>query len=62
MIKKDLLYEGKAKQLYETSEPNILWVTYKDQATAGNGARKEAIAGKGQLNNQITSMIFKKLK
>lgn len=62
MIKRDLLYEGKAKQLYETSEPNILWVTYKDQATAGNGAKKEAIAGKGQLNNQITSMIFKKLK
>lgn len=62
MDKKGLLYEGKAKQLFETTDPNVLWVTYKNQATAGNGAKKETIAGKGQLNNQITSLIFEKLK
>ncbi|MCC5895409.1 MAG: phosphoribosylaminoimidazolesuccinocarboxamide synthase [Alkalibacterium sp.] len=62
MEKRGLLYEGKAKQLFETTEPDVLWVTYKNQATAGNGAKKETIAGKGQLNNQITSLIFEKLK
>jgi phosphoribosylaminoimidazole-succinocarboxamide synthase len=60
--KKGLLYEGKAKQLFETTEPNVLWVTYKNQATAGNGVKKANIAGKGELNNQITSKIFKELK
>ncbi|PRY83179.1 phosphoribosylaminoimidazolesuccinocarboxamide synthase [Alkalibacterium olivapovliticus] len=62
MEKRELLYEGKAKQLFETTEPDVLWVTYKNQATAGNGAKKEMIAGKGQLNNQITSLLFEKLK
>lgn len=62
MKKRGLLYEGKAKQLFETSEPDVLWVVYKNQATAGNGAKKESIAGKGELNNQITSLIFEKLK
>ncbi|MFO8069129.1 MAG: phosphoribosylaminoimidazolesuccinocarboxamide synthase [Alkalibacterium sp.] len=62
MEKRGLLYEGKAKQLFETTEPDVLWVTYKNQATAGNGAKKETIAGKGELNNQITSLIFEKLK
>lgn len=58
----ELIYEGKAKELYETDEPDILWVKYKNQATAGNGAKKENITGKGKLNNQITSMLFEKLK
>ncbi len=62
MEKRGLLYEGKAKQLFETTEPNVLWVVYKNQATAGNGAKKENIADKGELNNQITSLIFEKLK
>ncbi|WP_423190155.1 phosphoribosylaminoimidazolesuccinocarboxamide synthase [Alkalibacterium sp. f15] len=62
MEKRGILYEGKAKQLFETTEPDVLWVTYKNQATAGNGAKKETIAGKGELNNQITSLIFEKLK
>jgi len=62
MEKKGLLYEGKAKQLFETTEPDMLWVVYKNQATAGNGAKKESIAGKAELNNQITSLIFEKLK
>lgn len=57
-----LLYEGKAKELYETNDSNLLWVTYKNQATAGNGAKKEMIEGKGRLNNKITSRIFENLK
>lgn len=59
---KELLYEGKAKELYETDDPDTLWVKYKNQATAGNGAKKETIEGKGKLNNQITSLLFEKLK
>ncbi|MFC6464038.1 phosphoribosylaminoimidazolesuccinocarboxamide synthase [Marinilactibacillus sp. GCM10026970] len=62
MEKLALLYEGKAKELYKTDDPELLWVAYKNQATAGNGAKKEIIAGKGRLNNQITSRIFEKLK
>lgn len=62
MEKGKLLYEGKAKQLFETNEAGVLWVSYKDQATAGNGAKKEAISGKGQLNNQITGRVFEQLQ
>lgn len=61
MEKRELLYQGKAKKLYATDDPDILWVEYMNQATAGNGAKKEQIAGKGQLNNTITSLIFKLL-
>ncbi|MCC5889819.1 MAG: phosphoribosylaminoimidazolesuccinocarboxamide synthase [Alkalibacterium sp.] len=61
MDKGHLLYEGKAKALYSIPEQNWLWVEYKDQATAGNGERKESISGKGQLNNLITSVIFEYL-
>ncbi|WP_226528704.1 phosphoribosylaminoimidazolesuccinocarboxamide synthase [Metabacillus niabensis] len=59
--KLELLYEGKAKQIYKTNEPNILWVSYKDSATAFNGVKKEEITGKGRLNNEITTLIFEKL-
>ena len=49
----------KAKQkLYATDNPDILWVEYMNQATAGNGAKKEQIEGKGRLNNRITSVIL----
>ncbi|WP_339349976.1 phosphoribosylaminoimidazolesuccinocarboxamide synthase [Bifidobacterium indicum] len=58
MEKLGMLYQGKAKKLYETDDPDLLWVEYTDQATAGNGAKKENIAGKAHLNNQITSVIF----
>ena len=57
----DLLYSGKAKDLFLTDDENIIVVRYKDQATMLNGARKETIKGKGVLNNQISSLIFKKL-
>ncbi|MDN6159687.1 MAG: phosphoribosylaminoimidazolesuccinocarboxamide synthase [Staphylococcus equorum] len=57
-----LLYEGKAKRIFSTGEPEILRVEYKDEVTAGNGAKKDFIEGKGRLNNQITSRIFKFIK
>ena len=56
-----LLYSGKAKNLFSTEDENVIIVQYKDQATAFNGVKKEQIAGKGQLNNQISSLIFEKL-
>jgi phosphoribosylaminoimidazole-succinocarboxamide synthase len=56
-----LLYEGKAKKLYTTDDENVLWVEYCDQATALNGLRKDHVEGKGELNNQISSLIFEKL-
>lgn len=62
MNKDQLLYEGKAKKLYATEESNVLLVEYKDSATAFNGEKKEEIAGKGVLNNRITSLIFEKLQ
>ena len=58
MEKKELLYEGKAKKIYLTSDENLIWIEYLDQATALNGARKDQISGKGELNQQITSAIF----
>ncbi|TCD54955.1 phosphoribosylaminoimidazolesuccinocarboxamide synthase [Alloscardovia theropitheci] len=61
MEKREKLYEGKAKKLYATDNPDILWVEYMNQATAGNGAKKEQIEGKGRLNNRITSVIFNEL-
>ncbi|MGG3678119.1 phosphoribosylaminoimidazolesuccinocarboxamide synthase [Heyndrickxia faecalis] len=56
-----LVYEGKAKRLYETEDPDVLRVKYKDSATAFNGVKKAEIEGKGQLNNEISSLIFKRL-
>lgn len=62
MKKGTLLYEGKAKQLFQTDDPEIVWVEYLNQATALNGAKKDQISGKGELNNQITGRIFDYLK
>lgn len=62
MEKGQLLYEGKAKRLYATEDMNILFVAYKDSATAFNGEKKAEIDGKGLLNNRITSLIFGKLE
>lgn len=56
-----LLYEGKAKRVYDTEEQNIVRIEYKDEVTAGNGAKKDKMAGKGRLNNQITAHIFEHL-
>lgn len=62
MEKRELLYEGKAKRLYATEDKDVLLVEFKDSATAFNGEKKSEISGKGVLNNQITTLIFKKLK
>ncbi|WP_313893502.1 phosphoribosylaminoimidazolesuccinocarboxamide synthase [Psychrobacillus sp.] len=62
MEKGRLLYEGKAKQLFATEDENILFVSYKDSATAFNGEKKEEIDGKGILNNKITTILFQQLK
>ncbi|SDI40734.1 phosphoribosylaminoimidazolesuccinocarboxamide synthase [Alteribacillus bidgolensis] len=61
MQKEKLLYEGKAKKLYQTNEKEVLWVEYKDDATAFNGEKKEVLHGKGKLNNEISSLLFQKL-
>ncbi|EMB78189.1 phosphoribosylaminoimidazole-succinocarboxamide synthase [Streptococcus mutans 5SM3] len=58
---KELIYLGKAKDILTTEDENVIIAQYKDQATALNGVKKEQIAGKGQLNNQISSLIFQKL-
>jgi phosphoribosylaminoimidazole-succinocarboxamide synthase len=62
MIRGDLLYEGKAKKLYRTDDPNVLWVEYKDDATAFNGEKKAQLVGKGELNNRIASFFFRYLR
>ena len=56
-----LMYEGKAKKLFSTKDPNVLLVQYKDTATAFNGEKKEVLEGKGALNNKITSYFFELL-
>jgi phosphoribosylaminoimidazole-succinocarboxamide synthase len=62
MIKGNLLYEGKAKSVFETDNPNELLVYFKDDATAGNGAKHDIIEGKGVINNKISEYFFKQLK
>ena len=62
MEKGALLYEGKAKRIYETNDPELLWIEYKDSATAFDGKKKAEIEGKGRLNNLISSIIFTKLR
>ena len=62
MGKQGLLYEGKAKRVYSTENSEEVWVEYKDSATAFNGEKKAEIGGKGVLNNEISSLLFSKLK
>ena len=61
MEKRELLYEGKAKQVYSTDDENIIVMHYKDDATAGNGAKHAQFAKKGELNNKITTIIYNRL-
>ena len=58
MTEEKLIYSGKAKDLYQTDDDKYLKVFYKDQATAGNGAKKENLPGKGRINQAITQLIF----
>ena len=62
MEKKELLYEGKAKKVYTTENPDVLIVDYKDDATAFYGVKKGTIVGKGVVNNRMTNHIFKMLE
>lgn len=59
MEKKEQLYEGKAKKVYATEDPDIVIVDYKDDATAFNGEKKGTIVGKGAINNRMTNHVFK---
>ncbi len=61
MEKKELLYEGKAKKVFTTEDPDALIVSYKDDATAFDGQKKGTIVGKGAINNRMTNHIFKLL-
>ena len=61
MNKLNQLYEGKAKRVYETDDPNLLIVSYKDDATAFNGLKKGTIAGKGVINNQMSNRLMARL-
>mgnify|MGYP000880615983 FL=1 len=56
--KKDFIYEGKAKQVYTTEDPNLVIVYYKDDATAFNAQKRGTVADKGEMNNKISTLIF----
>ena len=55
------LYEGKAKRVYATEDPELLIVSYKDDATAFNGLKKGTITGKGVINNQMSNRLMARL-
>ncbi|MRJ09500.1 phosphoribosylaminoimidazolesuccinocarboxamide synthase [Ornithobacterium rhinotracheale] len=61
MEKKDFLYEGKAKQIYATENPDQVIVHYKDDATAFNAQKKGTVESKGEMNNKITTLIYQYL-
>ncbi|WP_035050966.1 phosphoribosylaminoimidazolesuccinocarboxamide synthase [Carnobacterium pleistocenium] len=58
MERKELIYTGKAKKMYATDQETVLLAEYLNQVTSLNGAKKETVEGKGELNNQITGLIF----
>ena len=60
--KTEQLYEGKAKKVFATSDPDYVIVSYKDDATAFNGEKKGTIAGKGVINNRMTNYMFRLLE
>ena len=62
MNKDEMLYEGKAKRVYATEDPELLIVSYKDDATAFNGLKKGTIAGKGVINNQMSNALMRLLE
>ena len=59
MKKLGQLYEGKAKKVFATDDPDLVIVDYKDDATAFNGLKKGTIAGKGVINNKMSNMMFR---
>ena len=62
MEKKEQLYEGKAKKVFKTDDPELLIVEYKDDAPAFNGLKKGTIAGKGVINNQMSNRLMEMLE
>ena len=62
MVKTNQLYEGKAKKVFETDNPQLLIVSYKDDATAFNGLKKGTISGKGVINNRMSNLLMQKLE
>ena len=62
MEKREQLYEGKAKKVYATDDPELLIVSYKDDATAFNGKKKGTISGKGIINNEMSNRLMQRLE
>lgn len=62
IVKAEQLYEGKAKRVFATNDPDLVIVDYKDDATAFNGEKKGTISGKGVVNNKMTNFMFKLLE
>lgn len=62
MQKLEQLYEGKAKKVFKTDDPEVLMVDYKDDATAFNGEKKGTIASKGIINNKVTNHFMRMLE
>ena len=60
--KREQLYEGKAKKIYATDDPQVVIVSYKDDATAFNGLKKGTITGKGAINNRMTNNLMRRLE
>ena len=62
MEMREMLYEGKAKKVFATEDPELLIVSYKDDATAFNGKKKGTITGKGAINNRVTNFMMQRLE
>ena len=62
MNKGEQLYEGKAKKVFATDDPELLIVDYKDDATAFNGLKKGTIQGKGVINNRMSNALMRMLE
>ena len=62
MNRREQLYEGKAKKVYATDDPELLIVSYKDDATAFNGAKRGTIEGKGVINNRMSNILMRYLE
>lgn len=60
-VREALLYEGKAKQVYATNDPRLVWMHFKDDATAFNGVKKASIAGKGEVNCRISTLLLERV-
>ena len=61
-MKTEMIYEGKAKKVYATEDPALVIVSYKDDATAGDGAKKGTIVGKGVINNRMSNHLMQLLE